>query len=197
MRMKFSKIHHYILPTLKNGCIGVIPTDTIYGIVGLASSKKTVEKIYRLRRRNPKKPMIILVGSTGDLKSFGIVTTPAIKKILNKVWPGKVSVVLPIKAGRYAKKFAYLHRRTKTLAFRLPEVPWLQSFLKKTGPLVAPSANFEGKTPARTVTEAKKYFGDKIDFYINVGRLTSKPSTLVKITNGKIEILRKGAVKIL
>ncbi|MEK7522400.1 MAG: Sua5/YciO/YrdC/YwlC family protein [Patescibacteria group bacterium] len=51
---------------LKNGGIGVIPTDTIYGIVGSALNKKTVERIYKLRRRNLKKPMIVLIGSIND-----------------------------------------------------------------------------------------------------------------------------------
>ena len=51
-----------IVTTLRNGGVGVVPTDTIYGIVGSALNPKTVARIYKLRRRNPKKPMIILIG---------------------------------------------------------------------------------------------------------------------------------------
>ncbi len=47
---------------LKSGGIGVIPTDTIYGLVGSALNKKAVRRIYQLRQRNPKKPLIILIG---------------------------------------------------------------------------------------------------------------------------------------
>lgn len=184
---------------LSRSGVGVLPTDTLYGVVGSACNPSTVRRIYRLRRRNPKKPMIILVGSIYDLKRFGVRITPATRKILQTVWPGKVSVVLEISGKRQAigKKLTYLHRGTGTLAFRLPKPRWLRSLLQKTGPLVAPSANFEGKPPARTVREAKKYFGDKVDFYIDAGQLTSKPSTLIKIEKGKTVVLREGAVVVI
>ena len=172
--------------------IGIIPTDTIYGVVGPALDKTSVERIYRLRKRDLKKPMIILISSVDDLARFGVTTTPAVKKILKKVWPGKVSVVLPCTA----KKFEYLHRGTKTLAFRLPKPTWLRNFIKTTGPLVAPSANIQGKPSAHTIRAAKNYFGDKVDFYIDAGRLVSKPSTVVKVEKGEVTVLRNGAVKV-
>jgi len=172
--------------------IGILATDTMYGIVGSAFDKEAVERIYRLRKRNLKKPMIILIGAVNDLKKFGIVTTPAIKKILKKVWPGRVSVVLPCPP----KKFAYLHRGTKTLAFRLPKPHWLRGLLMKTGPLVAPSANIQGKPPAQTMRAARKYFGSTLDFYVDAGRLDSKPSTLISINHGRTVVLREGAVKV-
>lgn len=175
-----------IAEMLAHGGVGVMPTDTIYGIVGLALDKKAVERIYRLRKRDPKKPMIILISDIKDLKSFGMKIGRRTKKILKNVWPGKVSVILPCSAG----KFSYLHRGTKTLAFRLPKPLWLSRFLKTTGPLVAPSANLEGKPPAKTVGDAKRYFADKVDFYADTGRLHSKPSKLVKIERGKIVVVR-------
>jgi L-threonylcarbamoyladenylate synthase len=193
--MKSRKINSLIAETLCHGGIGVMPTDTIYGIVGSALNKKTVSHIYTLRKRNPKKPMIILIGSMADMKSFGIRLTPAMKKILKNVWPGAVSVVLPI-GVQAAKKFAHLHRGTKTLAFRLPKPVWLRTLLKETGPLVAPSANFEGKRPAQTVQAAKHYFGDTVQFYVDAGRCVSKPSTLIAIKNGAMVVLRKGVVPI-
>jgi L-threonylcarbamoyladenylate synthase len=61
---------------------------------------------------------------------------------------------------------------------------------------VAPSANPEGKEPAKTIEEAKRYFTDKVDFYVDAGKLDSQPSTLISIINGAIEVLREGVVKI-
>lgn len=171
---------------LAAGGIGVLPTDTIYGIVGSALDKKSVARIYKLRRRNPKKPMVILIGSLEQLKLFGVRLDAQTKKLLKKLWPGKVSVILPCKS----KKFTYLHRGTKTLAFRLPKPAWLQKLLRKIGPLVAPSANQEGKPPAKTIKEAKKYFGKLVDFYVDSGRIFSRPSKLIKLKNSKIVILR-------
>ena len=170
----------------------MLPTDTLYGIVGSALSKRAVLRIYKLRRRDPKKPMIILIGSLDDLKLFGVKLDKAAKKFLREFWPGKISVVLPCPYD----KFSYLHRGTKTLAFRLPKLKWLRVVLEKTGPLVAPSANYEGSKPSRTTKEAKKYFGNKIDFYFNKGRLASMPSTLIAVKGGHVILKREGAVKI-
>ncbi len=173
------------------GKIAVIPTDTIYGIVSVAFNKDTVEKIYKLRKRNPTKPFIILISSLKDLKHFGIVLTQKQKDLLQKIWPNPVSVILPVKN----QKWSYLHRGTKTLAFRVPDKKDLLELLKQTGPLIAPSANFEGEKPSTTIKEAKNYFGDSVSIYIDGGELDSYPSTLIKIENGQIEILRQGAFK--
>ncbi len=172
---------------LKRGGVGVLLTDTIYGLVGRALHKKAVERIYRIKGRNPNKPLIILISSVRDIARFGIVLDVKTKQILRTVWPGRVSVIVPCPSQR----FAYLHRGTKTLAFRLPKKPSLLALLRRTGPLVAPSANPEGLPPACNVTEAKKYFGDNVDFYLAGGRPQRNPSTLITIKDGEIISLRR------
>src|SRR5680860_159819 len=193
---------------LKRGGVGVAPTDTIYGLLGLALNKKTVERIYQVRKRQPDKPLIILIQNLEDLKLFGIKLDTKTTEILNQYWPGKVSVVLPISSKKMGLdsrlrgndtrggQFAYLHRGTNTLAFRLPKNKQLQKLLKETGTLVAPSANLEGQPPAKNITEAKKYFKNQIDFYQSGKITSSQPSTLIKIDGNKITILRPGAIKI-
>ena len=175
-----------LIAQIKTGKIGVIPTDTIYGLVGSAFDRSAVERIYRVRKRNLKKPMIILIGKISDLKLFGINVKAETAKILKKFWPGPVSIILPCQN----RKFDYLHRGTKSLAFRLPAKTDLVKLLQKTGPLVAPSANIEGEMSAENIPEAQKYFGDNIDFYVDQGELIGKPSELIKIENNKIVILR-------
>lgn len=186
---------------LKQGGVGVIPTDTIYGLVGSALSKPTVERIYKLRQRDLQKPMIVLIGSMKDLQLFHISVDMKVKKILQKLWPGKISIILPWGVVKQSstippcksKKFSYLHRGKNTIAFRFPRVKSLQNLLKYAGPLVAPSANISGKPPATTITQAQKYFGDNIDFYVDKGKCVSPPSTLIQIKNNKIIVKRKGA----
>lgn len=176
------------IKTLKTGGIGVTNTDTILGIVGNALNKSTVERIYRLKKRNLKKPFIILISEIKELEKFDIKLDKKTKEILKKYWPGKVSIILPCES----KKFEYLHRGNKSLAFRLPSKKSLINTLKKTGPLVAPSANPEGLEPAKNLKESQKYFEDKVDFYhIQKSITNNKPSTLIKIEDEKIEILRK------
>ena len=187
------QLHKNILSQgLKEGKLTVIPTDTIYGLSTSALIKNSVERIYQIKKRNPKKPIIILVSDIIDLALFNITIDKNTKKILEKVWPGKVSVILSCSN----KKFYYLHRGTGSLAFRLPIKDNLLDLLKITGPLVSTSANPEGKPYAKTIIQAKKYFGDSVDFYVDEGRLESSPSTLIEITNGKVKILRQGEVKI-
>ncbi|RJQ28552.1 threonylcarbamoyl-AMP synthase [Candidatus Parcubacteria bacterium] len=184
-----------VIETLKRGGVAVIPTDTIYGIVGSALQPATVRRIYKLRKRNPKKPMIVLISSVADLKLFGAKVDSITRRILRKIWPGKVSVILSLVRSQKSKVMSlrYLHRGTNTLAFRMPKPHLLQNLLKKVGPLVTPSANWEGKLPAKTVREAKRYFKNKVDFYIDGGKLKSLPSTLVIIHDKRVKVLRKGA----
>jgi len=183
-----------IVKILKNKGIGVLPTDTLYGIVGSAYSKEAVERIYKVRGRSPEKPCIILISSISDLKKFGISTglIRANRLMLKKVWSGPVSIILHCTSTVMKKKLKYLHRGKNSLAFRFPKNKSLLALLKKTGPLIAPSANPEGKAPAETVAEAKKYFGDSVDFYVSGGRKTGKPSKIISINvKGEITVLRK------
>ncbi|MBC7074138.1 threonylcarbamoyl-AMP synthase [Candidatus Parcubacteria bacterium] len=172
---------------LKEGAIGVLPTDTIYGILGSARNKNVVEKIYKLKKRNPKKPSIILISSLNDLKEFKIKLKKWQKIFLEKIIPSKISFILPCSQ----KEYFYLHRGTNTLAFRVPNDKRVLKLLQISGPLIAPSANFEGKKPAETISEAKKYFKNKV-FYLNGGRLKNLPSTLIDLTQKEIKIIRKG-----
>jgi len=148
--------------------------------------KKTVERIYKVRERNKKKPLIVLISKIKDLEYFGIKINQKEKRILKEVWPGKVSVILQCKS----KKFTYFHRGTKSIAFRLPKKKSLLDLLKKTGPMVAPSANTEGNPPAKNIKEAKEHFGDIIDFYQNSGTISGKPSKLIRLSGNKVETLR-------
>ena len=169
------QIINIIAERIKQGEIGVIPTDTIYGIVCSAFNENSVEKLYKIRKRNKDKPMIILIGSVNDLKLFNIDT-------IIKNWPKKTSIVFD------CNDFEYLHRGKRSLAFRLPHNKDLIDILKISGPIVAPSANIEGGKPAENIKEAKSYFGDKIDFYLDVGTIKSKPSKIIYLNN---EIIRE------
>lgn len=177
----------------KKGGVAVLKTDTLYGILGQALNQKTVERIYKIKGRNKSKPFIILISNISDLRKFGVQVDTQTKTILKNYWPGKTSVILPLSDKRQAigDKLKYLHRGKKSLAFRMPAKKSLINILEKSGPLVAPSANPEGLPPAENISEAKKYFGEEVDFYLSGGKADSKPSKLIAIKNGKIIVLRK------
>ncbi len=177
-----------IAEILDSGGVGVIPTDTIYGVVAKALDGKAVEKIYEIKDRNSKKPLIVLIGSFFDLEKFKVSLSAEKLEFLQKHWPGKVSVILPVERD----KFEYLHRGANSIAFRFSNDSELVGLIQETGPLVAPSANPEGQKPAKDIDEAIDYFGENADFYVDGGILESEPSTLVDFTGASHIVLRKG-----
>ena len=162
-------------------------------------SRERIKRIQNKKLRSlvryafDKSPMYRRLYDGIDLKKFNLSLSKVVLSFLSKIWPEKISVALPCKD----KKMSYLHRGTKSLAFRFPPKKSLLSLLKKVGPLVAPSANPEGQKPAATIKEAQKYFSDKVDFYVDGGKINSLPSTLIKIEkDNKISVLREGEITI-
>lgn len=170
--------------------VGVIPTDTIYGIVARAEDEAAVERLYALKKRD-RKPGTLIAADIDQLEALGLKRRYL--KAVEQYWPGAVSVVIPCADP----VLAYLHRGKMSLAVRIPNDPNITKLLQATGPLVTTSANQPGEPPANTMTEAQRHFGDKVDFYVDSGDLSDhEPSTVIRIVDDAVEILRQGAVKI-
>jgi len=180
--------------TLKKGGIVVMPTDTIYGIVGSALNKGVVERIYKIRRRAIDKPCIILISGLSELKKFSIILSKKQEEKIKEYWPSDffqnfrpTSIILDC----VDENFSYLHRGTQTLAFRVPFSKELQNLLIKTGPLIAPSANPAALAPAEDILEAKRYFGNTVALYLDGGRVKGEASTIVRLyPDASVSILR-------
>lgn len=177
---------------ISKGGLGIIPTDTIYGAVCDAMNPDSVERLYKVCERDLDKPFIITISGFADLNKFKISLSKSEKESLKRYWPGEVSVVFDCAFD----EFKYLHRGHKTIAVRFPKKPEFVNFMKKTGPLIATSANPQGEPHADSVSGAVKYFFDKVDFYVDGGEILAKSSTLVRLKGCKIEVLREGSVKI-
>ncbi len=176
-----------LIETLKNGGVALIPTDTLYGVVGQALNIKTVERIYDLRKKISGKPCLVLIGDRKELENFSIVLTDKQENEINKYWPGPVTIIL----DSLDPKFQYLARDMNTLAFRVPKNQGLKELLKKVGPLIAPSANTEGMPPAKNISEAQNYFGDAVDFYLDGGEVDGSPSRIIKLDkDGNVSVIR-------
>lgn len=181
---------------LKNNGIAVAATDTIYGILGSALNEDVVDRIYKLKGRDDDKKLITLIPSIESLTDFGVQLSEAEVQIVQKLWPGAVTIILQY-SGEKAAAMGYLHRGTNESGFRLPAKESLRELLKETGPLVAPSANPQGAEPARTIDEAKAYFGDLVDYYEDDGEVYGEASTMIELKEGKITVIRQGAVSVL
>jgi L-threonylcarbamoyladenylate synthase len=173
-----------LVRTLLGGGVAVIKTDTLYGIVASAYGKASVQRIYQLKHRNPEKACIILIGDESQIIT-GTMWTRAHSDMAAKYWPGPVSIIAPV-----SDEFPdYLSRAETSIAYRLPGSDALRSLLRKTGPLIAPSANPEGRPPAKTIEQARQYFGEHVDRYVDNGPCTvTEPSRLITLDEAGAEL---------
>jgi L-threonylcarbamoyladenylate synthase len=178
-----------VIDMLKNGAVGVLPGDTIYGLSTPALNQSSIERLYKIKDRSENKPYIILISSINQLSLFGIDTNRA--KLILKYWPGALTVIFEVSSVP-----DWLHRSTRSLAIRLPNDRKLQDLINQTGPIISTSANKQGQDPASSIQEAQSYFGEELDFYVDVGELKGQASTIVKLVDNKLELIRQGPVKI-
>lgn len=176
-----------IVELLNQGVVGVIPGDTVYGVMCSAADPVAVEKLYAAKQRDGK-PGTIIAASVTQLEELGLKHRYLVN--VAQYWPGAVSVIVPC-----GPELQYLHLGTHGLAVRIPDDEQLLDLLKRTGPLQTSSANLTGQPPANTVAEAKEYFGDTVGFYVDGGDLSGRqPSTVIRIIDDAIEVVRQGAV---
>jgi L-threonylcarbamoyladenylate synthase len=179
-----------LIKMLNAGAIGVIPTDTVYGLVGKASKHRAIDRLYYVKERKHKAGTTI-GASIGQFQALGFPYEPLAHA--NRYWPASLSVVIDATDVK-----DYLKAEREALPVRIPDSPLLLDLLTKTGPLMTTSANHPGEPTATSVRQAMAYFGDSVDFYVDVGELGERPpSTIIEISHrGKITVHREGAVKI-
>ncbi len=173
-----------IIEVLKNDGVGVLATDTVYGIVARLFSHVAVNRLYRVKHGDtPRAVGTVLIATPEQLQ--GIVDDKFVKKAAH-FWPGPVSVILPVHGLDYA------HKGLGSLPFRVPADEKLVAILEQTGPLATSSANLPMQPTATTIEQAKQYFGDAVDFYEDAGDLSNRASSkIIKILdNGKVQEIR-------
>jgi len=165
---------------LQAGGVAVIPCDTIYGIVGVAPS--TESRISRIKRRDPGKPFLRLIGSESWLERY---TRTALPPPLRPFWPGPLTVVFPDTQGG-------------TVALRVPADAWLRGLLSALDvPLVSTSVNVEGDPPLGRIQEIVSAFESQVDLVVDGGdRVDASPSTMVDASVRPYRVLRKGVLRI-
>ncbi|MCI7606961.1 MAG: L-threonylcarbamoyladenylate synthase [Spirochaetales bacterium] len=163
---------------LKRGEVGVIPSDTIYGISAIVS-ESAMERIYEIKERPQSKKLIVL-SNKESLSSLGVIVSDDILSL----WPSPLTVILPTRDG-------------DTLAVRVPEDKYLSSLIALTGPLFSTSVNISGKPSLQSFSEILPAFSDKVDFIVKKDNIKpGESSTLLDATKRPCRILRQGAYKV-
>jgi len=176
-----------------NNVIG-IPTETVYGLAGNAFSKKSVLKIFKLKKRPAVNPLIVHFKNLKDLKNE-VILNKNFTKLYKTFCPGPITFVLKKKIK--SKISTIVTAKKNTVAVRIPKhkiVRKLLNILKV--PLAAPSANISSKLSPTNASDVADEFGNKIKFILDGGQCKiGLESTIIDLTN-KPTILRPGSVTI-
>lgn len=174
----------------------IIPTDTVYGISAIASSPFTQDDagalaIRAIKGRDQAKPFIVLIANPSDITQY---TADAIPHPLLDLWPGALTIVVN---ARHSGK-------ASTLALRCPGDEWLRRVISLCGsPIYSTSANISGMMPLHTIKEICASFSSPaasceaaahISLAITDGDKAALPSTVVRLDNGHVSVLRQGNV---
>ncbi len=176
----------------KNECVA-IPTETVYGLAGNAYSNKATSKIFILKKRHKKNPLIVHYNSLKTLKNDCYINNH-FYKMYKKFCPGPITFVLKLKKDSKISK--NVTNNKKTLAIRFPSHPLTKKLLKKLSyPLAAPSANISTKISPISREDVIEEFGKKIKFILNGGRCKiGLESTIISLV-GRPKILRLGGME--
>jgi L-threonylcarbamoyladenylate synthase len=179
-----------VVKLLRSGAVGVLPSDTVYGLMAVAANEQAVQRVYRLKQRKDRPGTVVAAANVAQLADLGL--KERYLKAVQNYWPGAISVLIPHSEPSYLTD-----PDSKAVAVRIPDYPEFKKLLEQTGALQTSSANLTGQPVANTVAEAQAVFGDQVDFYVDGGDLSGKPpSTVIRIVDDAIEVLREGAVKI-
>ena len=174
---------------IKDGGIIVFPTDTVYGIGCDPYNKKTISRLYEIKKRKKTKPFPILGVSKTELEKIAEFNTLE-RKIAEKFWPGQVTLILKIKDEKIRQSLCL----DKKIAVRVPKNQCVLSLLKECKLLVGTSANISGTAPFTDPNECSKNLIG-YDLLVDGGIIPSQgESTIVEIVEDDIKILRMGNV---
>ena len=157
---------------IKHGAIFIYPTDTIYGLGCNALDEKAVARIKEIKSRDKDKPLSIIAPSLEWINTNFNVEEGL---DLNKYLPGAYTVLLKKKDMDFLPWISNNDR----IGIRIPQHDFTLEIQKSGVPFVTTSVNLSGEKPANMVEEIAGEILESVDFIINSGELSGKPSTLV------------------
>lgn len=174
---------------LRDGGVIVYPTDTVYGLGCDITSKHAVERIVRIKGRDPKKPMSFVCSDLTHISRYARVSNFAYR-ILKRFLPGPYTFIL--ESSREVPKM--LLTKQRTVGIRIPDHPVCLALVAELGnPILSTSANPSGEDPLNMPLEIREVLGSQVDLILECGVLPRVPSTVVSLVGDRVEVLRDGA----
>ena len=175
--------------SLRDGGVVVYPTDTVYGLGCDITSKHALERIVRIKGRDPKKPLSFVCADLTHISRYARVSNVAYR-ILKRFLPGAYTFVL--EASSEVPKM--LLTRQKTVGIRVPDHAVCSALVKELdNPILSTSANPAGVEPLNDPREIQEALGKQVDFILDSGILTRVPSTVISLVDDRVQVLREGA----
>ena len=177
---------------LLSGGLVAYPTESFYGLAADAANEKAVGRLFRVKRRKPSLPLLILIPSEDLLPDYARIIPEPARKVISAVWPGGVTLVFHASA----KVSPLLTAGTGRIGIRMSSHPLATSLTRAAGvPITGTSANISGAPPCRTADEVIGQLGDALDLVLDGGPTQGeKGSTVLDVTVEPPRILREGLV---
>jgi L-threonylcarbamoyladenylate synthase len=182
-------LQHARLALVAGGIVG-IPTETVYGLAVLPRPV-ALEALIVAKRRPQEKGIALLIDDLAQVADL-VVISDAVRRIADALWPGPLTLVLPIAPSVMLP--AGLTGGRDTLALRMPDHPVPRALARDLGPIGASSANRSGEPDATTAAELIRTVGESLSLVLDDGPVRGgKPSSVVAIdVSGVISVLRAG-----
>jgi len=171
---------------LREGCVVLLPTDTIYGLHAVATNAEAVARVSEIKGRDETKPFIVLAASVEQLRDLGISASPELLATLDSIWPAPLTAILPLAAPIPASRGA------STLAVRIPALDWLRELAARSGALVSTSANRSGEPPATSPKTLSRDLHERLDAIVDGGTRDGEPSAVLDLTGDEPRFIREG-----
>ena len=181
-----------IAEDIASGNLIVYPTETVYGIGADIFNPVAVKNVYLAKNRPFDMALSVAVSDKKMMEEIAVLDDNA-DKLLKAFLPGPLTIIIEKKPG----VSDIITAMSKKVGIRIPDHPVALEIIKRTGPIVATSANLHSNPDATTIDEAVKDLGSNVSTYVDSGPSElKKPSTIVWIMDGQVEIVRQGAISI-
>lgn len=177
---------------LRQGRIVAFPTETYYGLAVDPDCASAVTKLFAVKKRQADKPLLLLIEKKEQLDTVVQEVPPAYWPLINKYWPGPLTLVFPAKTTLSRQ----ITGNTGTVGVRISPHPLAQELVRRMGkPITATSANISGVSPARSAQEVAAMLGDRVDYIIDGGQTEAGLcSTILGVHNGQLTLIRRGQI---
>jgi L-threonylcarbamoyladenylate synthase len=181
-----------IAAALLGGAVAAYPTETFYALGAAAFSGKAVDRVFRMKGRDPSKPLSFIVSDMDMVGEISSSRPSAFKALAEEFWPGPLTLVLPAAAGLPER----LLGPGRTIAVRIPPLAWLRAVVRELcEPLTATSANLAGEKELAEPAGVIALFEGKVDLIVDGGPAPGGlPSTIVDLTAPAPRVLREGRI---